>query len=57
MHNDIYHTQEQNICQAWSKYLYRVTTGIGQRFPEGTGTLLPKNLCTRQVQNVALVSF
>ena len=54
MHNDVVYPQEQNICQTWSRYVYRIKTGIKLRPLRCTGTLLPRNLCKLQKQNVAL---
>jgi hypothetical protein len=54
MHNDVYQTQKQKICQAWSRDVYRAKTGTWQRPLQCSGTLLHRNLCKRQKQNVAL---
>jgi hypothetical protein len=54
MHNDVVHTQEQNICQTWSSYVYRIKTGIKRSPLRRAGTLLPRNLCKPQKQKVAL---
>jgi hypothetical protein len=54
MHNDIDPTQEQNTCQAWSRYVYRIKTGTLRRPLRYIETLLPRNLCKWQKRNVAL---
>jgi hypothetical protein len=54
MHNDVYSTQEQNICQVRSRRVYRAKTSPRRHPLKYTGTLLPRNLCKLQKQNVAL---
>jgi|SoiMethySBSTD1v2_1073268.scaffolds.fasta_scaffold278153_2 hypothetical protein len=54
MHNDVYPTQKQNICQAWSRHVYRIKTGTRQHPLRCSETVLPRNLCKRQKQKVAL---
>jgi hypothetical protein len=54
MHNDVCPTHKQNICQAWSRHVYRIKTGARQHPLKWSETVLPRNLCKRQNQNVAL---
>jgi len=54
MHSDVYLRQKQNICQAWRRPVYRIKTGTRQPPLGCSETVLPRNLCKRQNQNVAL---
>jgi hypothetical protein len=54
MHNDVCSTHKQNICQAWSRHVYRIKTGARQHPLKWSETVLPRNLCKQQNQNVAL---
>ena len=45
MHNDVVHPQKQNICQTWSRYVYRIKTGIERCPLRCLGILLHRNLC------------